>query len=310
VINDSWTCPESEGCEFDTLREVVENTRAAGILVVASAGNAGSACATVTDPPAIYEAAFSVGATDSGDGIASFSSRGPVTVDGSNRLKPEVSAPGVNVRSSVRGGGYAFFSGTSMAGPHVVGLAALIMSARPDLIGQVEALETIIEGSAFPLTSGQSCGGYSGSSIPNAVFGHGRVDALEALLGDADGDGADNLGDCLPVDGTVWGAPEAVDDLRLGNGANATLEWSAPASAGAAVVRYDVVRSTAADDFSQAHASCLLANSTAGSVADTVAPGDVFYYLVRARTLCGSAVAPDSAGDPRNVRTCLGTGGG
>ena len=65
VINNSWVCPPSEGCDPDSLRTIVENTRAAGIVVVASAGNSGSECGSVEYPPAIYAAAFSVGATDS-----------------------------------------------------------------------------------------------------------------------------------------------------------------------------------------------------------------------------------------------------
>ena len=88
VINNSWTCPPFEGCSWDTLQSIVENVRAAGILVVATAGNSGYSCSTVADPPAIYEASFTVGATDSSDSIAGFSSRGPVSVDGSQRIKP------------------------------------------------------------------------------------------------------------------------------------------------------------------------------------------------------------------------------
>jgi serine protease AprX len=136
VINNSWGCPPSEGCtDPNVLKTVVENTRAAGIVVVVSAGNSGSGCSSVVDPPAIYAASFSVGATDMTDTIASFSSRGPVTIDGSGRLKPDLSGPGVSVRSSVRNNGYASFSGTSMAGPHVAGTVGLVLSAAPNLIG-------------------------------------------------------------------------------------------------------------------------------------------------------------------------------
>ena len=101
VMNNSWGCPPSEGCAAETLRVIVENTEAAGILVVASAGNSGSACSTVQDPTAIYAASFSVGAINSANALASFSSRGPVTIDGSGRMKPNISAPGVSNRSSV-----------------------------------------------------------------------------------------------------------------------------------------------------------------------------------------------------------------
>jgi subtilisin family serine protease len=136
VVTDSWTCPPSEGCAANTLQTIVDNTEASGIFVEASAGNAGPNCSTVSDPPAIYSSAFSTGAVDGANNLASFSSRGPVTSDGSSRMKPEVVAPGVNVRSAVNSSdsAYSLFSGTSMAGPHVSGVVALLWSARPDLV--------------------------------------------------------------------------------------------------------------------------------------------------------------------------------
>ncbi len=185
VINNSWGCPPDEGCtDVTILQTVVENTRAAGIEVVVSAGNAGNGCSTVQDPPAIYDASFSVGATDSSDNIAGFSSRGPVTVDGSNRLKPDISAPGVGVRSCVPGGGYEVLSGTSMAGPHVVGVVALVLSANASLIGDPDAIEPILTGSAIPRTTSETCGGVPGDQIPNNTYGWGRVDALSAFNAD------------------------------------------------------------------------------------------------------------------------------
>lgn len=191
VINNSWGCPPEEGCTDPTvLQTIVENTRAAGIVVVVSAGNNGSACSTVVDPAAIYAASFSVGATDTNDDIASFSSRGPVTVDGSNRMKPDISAPGVGVRSSYTPSTYATLDGTSMAAPHVAGIVALLISAHPQLRGHVDQIELLIEQTAVPHTTTQICGSVAGSSIPNNTYGWGRADALAALgLGDADGDG-------------------------------------------------------------------------------------------------------------------------
>ena len=183
VINNSWSCPVSEGCTDPlVLLPVVEAVRAAGILTVHSAGNNGPSCASINTPAAIYEASFTVGNTDSFDQIAFSSSRGPVTIDGSGRIKPDVSAPGTSIRSSIPGGGYGTLSGTSMAGPHVAGLAALLLSAQPDLIGQVENTERLIANSAVPVSSAAQCGGIPDTIYPNNSSGWGRIDALNALL--------------------------------------------------------------------------------------------------------------------------------
>jgi serine protease AprX len=191
VINNSWGCPVSEGCtsgNFSTMQIAVDAARNAGILVAVSAGNDGSGCATVKTPAAIYASSFSVGATNDTDGIAGFSSRGPVTVDGSNRKKPNISAPGVSIYSCVGRDNlantysYASYQGTSMAAPHIAGVAALLMSARPDLIGNVDELENLMENTAVPrYATSPYCGGENGSTRPNNFYGWGRVDALAAV---------------------------------------------------------------------------------------------------------------------------------
>ena len=181
VINNSWGCPPSEGCtDPQVLLAVVDNLRAAGIVSVHSAGNSGPGCSSVSSPAAIYAGSFTVGNTTSNDGIAPSSSRGPVSIDGSGRLKPDISAPGTGIRSSVPGGGYGVLSGTSMSGPHVAGLVALLVSAKPELAGQVEQIESLVRQSAVHLGTTQDCGGTAGET-PNNVFGWGRIDALGAV---------------------------------------------------------------------------------------------------------------------------------
>ena len=184
VINNSWGCPSDEGCAPTTLQLIVENTQAAGIFVEASAGNSGAACNTVSDGPALFAASFSTGAHDSTNKLANFSSRGPVSADGSLRPKPELTAPGVRVRSSLRGGVYAQLSGTSMAGPHVVGVVALLWSARPELMRDIAGTKALLKASARPdvgLRGVETCGGLPSDFIPNNTFGYGRVDALRAV---------------------------------------------------------------------------------------------------------------------------------
>jgi len=182
VINNSWACPPSEGCGPETLQAAVEAVGAAGIMVVVSAGNYGyGGCGSVQYPPAIYEAAFSVGAFADGDTIAGFSSRGPVIADGSNRLKPDVAAPGVGVRSCRSNGGYGSGSGTSMAAPHVAGQVALMLSANPQLRGQVDAIEDLIEQTTDPKTATVPCGGEPPDALPNNTWGYGIINAFDAV---------------------------------------------------------------------------------------------------------------------------------
>ncbi len=187
VINNSWGCPEMEGCNssnWATMEQVVNNLKSSGIVVVTSAGNSNmdaSICSSITSPPAIFEHSFAVGASDINDNMTDFSSWGPINVDGSGRQKPNVCAPGLDIRSVLLDGSYEEKSGTSAAGPFVTGLVALIISANPALAGDVETIETIIEQTAVPKASPIDCGGISGSAIPNNSWGYGRIDAVAAV---------------------------------------------------------------------------------------------------------------------------------
>lgn len=185
VINNSWYCSVEEGCNpsnFSLMEDIVKNLKASGVVVVVSAGNFGNrGCGSVTGPPAFFEPSFSVGATNINGEIAGFSSLGPVVIDSSFRLKPNISAPGVAVRSVIRNGNYGTFSGTSMAGPHVAGMVALIISANPALAGNVEVIENILEASAVPTLSDKDCGDFVGAVVPNAVFGYGIGNVYAAV---------------------------------------------------------------------------------------------------------------------------------
>src|SRR5437763_7476755 len=181
ITINSWGCPASEGCTTgDELRVAVEAQAAAGIQMVVAAGNSGSACSTVVDPPSFYAASYTVGALQTGtDTIASFSSRGPVTIDGSGRIKPDITAPGTGTRSASNASdnAYTTASGTSMAPPHIAGAVALLWSARPELKHNISFSRTDMDSAAHFISSTQ-CGT---AGPPNNVYGWGRVDALAAL---------------------------------------------------------------------------------------------------------------------------------
>lgn len=140
VVNCSWRSPNFDCTESVALLNAVE---AAGIAVVWAQGNEGPGTGTVTSGAAMNMSlvnSFAVGAIDGANPaypIAGFSSRGPTpcTGSGSLKIKPEVCAPGVSVRSSVTGSTYEAFDGTSMAAPHVAGAVVLLRDAFPDLSG-------------------------------------------------------------------------------------------------------------------------------------------------------------------------------
>src|SRR5437016_1024578 len=180
VTINSWGCPTSEGCSVNTLQAAVEAQAAAGIMMVVAAGNSGSSCSTVTDPPSFYAASYTAGALNTGkDTIALFSSRGPVTADGSGRIKPDISAPGTNTRSAsnTSDNAYTFASGTSMATPHIAGAMALLWSAIPSLQNQIDPSRAALNNAAVHIST-TLC---SSTGIPNNVFGWGRVDILAAV---------------------------------------------------------------------------------------------------------------------------------
>jgi hypothetical protein len=174
IVNNSWGFAFGG---FPFLQTMVRNWRAAGIFPAFAAGNTGPACGTVTSPGDYIES-FATGATDVNDAIAVFSSRGPSLY---GPIKPDVSAPGVNVRSAVPGGGYAAFSGTSMASPHTAGLVALLWSRYPSLVRDIVNTERMLRPGTEILNSSEGCGGNGPTVHPNNTFGQGRIDAVQTL---------------------------------------------------------------------------------------------------------------------------------
>lgn len=180
VLNNSWGCPEFEGCDAQIFLPSVKALQAAGIFVVAGAGNDGPACSTVNSPLPVYEEVFAVGAIDWNGGLAVFSSLGPVTSDGSQRIKPDLVAPGVDILSTLPGSTYGAFSGTSMASPHVAGVVALLWSANPALIGDIETTWQILVDTAQPYSGTlPACSG--ADQLPSTAVGYGVLDAYAAV---------------------------------------------------------------------------------------------------------------------------------
>ena len=169
VVNNSW----GGGVGDDWYMDTVDAWIAAGIFPMIANGNAGPGCGSVSSP-GDYPQSYGVGAFDINGNIASFSGRGPSAFDA---IKPNVSAPGVNVRSSVPTDAYANFNGTSMATPHASGAVALMLSAAPALIGNIDETRAIIDQTAVD-TEDLTCGGEPAN---NNVWGEGKLDALAAV---------------------------------------------------------------------------------------------------------------------------------
>jgi subtilisin family serine protease len=170
IVNNSWG-----GAGGDPFYQgIVDSWVAAGIFPAFSAGNDGPACGSANSPGDFLNT-YAAGNHDINNQIDVLSSRGPSDFGG--ETKPNIAAPGDDVRSSVPGGGYALFSGTSMASPHVSGTVALMWSAAPTLAGDLATTRQLLDDSAID-TPDLQCGG---TVDDNNVFGEGRLDAFTAV---------------------------------------------------------------------------------------------------------------------------------
>ncbi|MBM0231770.1 S8 family serine peptidase [Micromonospora sp. STR1_7] len=200
VVNNSWG-----GAGGDPwFQQTIAAWRAAGMFPVFSSGNDGPACGSAGSPGDNANA-YAVGSYDVHNTISGFSGRGDATDPQS--YKPNVAAPGSDVRSSVPGNGYAAFDGTSMAAPHVSGTVALVWSAAPGLKGDIAATEDLLDRTARDVDA-TTCGG---TAADNNVFGEGRVDAYAAVR-------AAPRGPVGRVVGTVTAAGDPIAGATVGDG--------------------------------------------------------------------------------------------
>lgn len=203
VVNLSWGLSDSiDICDGEFVPDVAA-LRAAEIAVVFAAGNFGPGPHTSVSP-ANDPGSIAVGATDSANGLAPFSGRGPSACGGPSY--PRLVAPGVGVRAATLtlGGlfpdSYVVGSGTSLSAPHVAGVIALLRGAHPQ--ASAPALEAALAAGALDL----------GAPGPDDETGFGLLDAVAALgvLDDTDGDGVVGSDDACPQRVGVpdfWGCP-------------------------------------------------------------------------------------------------------
>jgi subtilisin family serine protease len=176
VVNNSWGGTGGD----DWYRAKVVAWQAAGIFPAFSAGNAGPRCNTLGSP-GDYQESFASAAHDSNRAIASFSSRGPSPTFGHDPYtKPNISAPGVGVISTVPTDGWASLNGTSMASPHTAGAVALLWSCNPALKGQIAQTIQLLQNTAGAAPVG-NCG-VPPDGQGNYTYGYGYLDVLAAGL--------------------------------------------------------------------------------------------------------------------------------
>jgi subtilisin family serine protease len=167
VVSNSWGGSQDDtALENNPYNKMVQAWVDKNIFPSFAAGNEGPSSRSVGIPGGL-PIAYAVGAVDSADKTASFSSRGPIEWDDVSYDKPEICAPGVKVYSSVPGGKYASYSGTSMATPHLSGVVALMLSAKPCLT--VEETKKILAETSKNIQA------------PLRECGSGRLDALAAV---------------------------------------------------------------------------------------------------------------------------------
>src|SRR2546422_74246 len=249
-----------------SLTTAINNAVAAGVTVVAAAGNSGI---KGVGAPGCISSTIAVGAVDNTDTIASFSSVGGPMADHG------IVAPGVNIFSSWLLDGYATLSGTSMATPHVAGTIALMMQSNPSLT-PAQIKNTLFSTACTGITS-PSC---PSGAVPNSVYGHGRVDALAAHN--------------AVVAQTAPGIPTGLK-ATTASYSSIVLSWTAPPNnGGSAITGYKIERSV--DGGTSWSTIAANTGSTATTYSDNgLAPSTTYTYRVSAINSVGTSSPSNTA---------------
>jgi subtilisin family serine protease len=188
VINCSWGIGGAALNGSSAWALAAERATKLGVVLVKSAGNSGPDAGTLTTPADARGDVIVVGAADrAGTGVTSFSSRGP-TADGRN--KPDICAPGERIMSaSDAGTGYRALSGTSMAAPHVSGLAALLVERNPTW--KAANVKKALMDTADPLSAADNSPDVQGKGLVNLVKAVGATETQPTDTSGAASDGAE-----------------------------------------------------------------------------------------------------------------------
>ena len=267
VVNNSWGGNRDDSFYDD----IVKKWKAAGIVPIFSSGNTGEYNAGgegSIGSPGSLEDSFSVGALTKDDRLAKFSLRGPSKH--TNKFKPEISAPGVNILSADYKGGYVLKTGTSMAAPHVTGAVALILEANKNL--SVDKVEDILKSTATPLTDDHYI------SSPNMGYGYGKLNvykAVEAALGkDVDKFAAFSGQTLIPGTDNVLPAIEATTPKKLYNAYDFEFEAKVSDNVGVKSVTL-YYKSGMAETFESKSFELYSGNKKSGTYTVTVHPSDL-----------------------------------
>ncbi|KAL0583405.1 hypothetical protein ABG067_006640 [Albugo candida] len=186
IINNSW----GGSLSSDFLKTIISVWIEADIFPIFANGNYGPACES-TVAPGDFENVIAVGAMTLDGSIGWYSGKGPSALNttessgnGTPRIKPDVCAPGDDILSALpfSDDAYGTQTGTSMAAPHVAGVAALALSANPNLTSMqlFDLLLTSVTTESLK-SSGYDCGNISETEYPNNALGHGLIDAMRAV---------------------------------------------------------------------------------------------------------------------------------